>query len=76
MPAIVGTVVAGLALIGFLFVRAGSGTAEFEAPKTEKVIPKYVWDGMNPQMRQQMEAQGYRVSDASPKGQPTAAPGK
>ncbi len=76
IPAVVATVVVLLALAGFFLYRGAGATAEFPAPATGKTIPRYVWDGMTPDMRAKMKAEGYEVGDVKPdaKGAPSGRP--
>ena len=66
VPLIVVTVVAAASLAAFLLFRSAAGPAEFSPPKMEKTIPKYIFDGMTPQMQQQMRAEGYSVTESTP----------
>jgi len=75
LPAIIGAIVVAVVVAGFFIMRSGS-TQEFPAPKTEKVIPRYVWDTMDPAMQEKMKSQGYEVGDVTPQGQPQAAPAR
>ena len=74
VPAIVVSVVAVLAVAGYFLTR-GDSSQEFAAPKTGKVIPRYVWDTMSPKTKADMEKDGYTVGDVTPTNQPSSAPG-
>lgn len=75
VPAVIGAIVVVLLVAGFFIMRSGT-TQEFPAPKTEKVIPQYVWDTMTPEMQGKMKSEGYTVGDVKGNGQPSAVPGK
>ncbi len=74
VPAIIISIVAVVAVAGFFLTR-GDSTSEFAAPKTDKVIPRYIWDTMSPGTKSKMEKDGYTVGDVTPANQPSSAPG-
>jgi hypothetical protein len=70
VPVVIAGIVLVLALAGFAMLKVMSGPPEFAPPKTSKTIPKYIWDGMNPQMQSKMKQDGYEPGDVQPSGQP------
>lgn len=83
MPLIVGAIVVILAVAGYFIFQAGN-TQEFAAPKTEKVIPKFIFDTLPAAEQQAMLKDGYKVTDGAASGPapgsipgmpPTGAPG-
>ncbi len=77
-PLIIAAVVIAVALGGFLIYKGGAGPAEFEAPKTSKLVPQGIWDKMTPAQQAASKAQGYAPGEVKqtggPSGIPTAPP--
>jgi hypothetical protein len=79
-PLVIAAIAIAVALGGFLIYKGGSGPAEFEAPKTSKIVPQGIWDKMTPSQQAASKAQGYAPGDAKqpsgPVGVPTAPPNR